>query len=189
MDDAVASPSRARAARRHVLFALIVAAVVADDQILKRLVERDLAGRAVRVAPGFDLRYARNPGAAWGLMADVRESVRRPFFLSVSLLAMAFVFYTYTRADATQRRLRLALALVFGGAAGNFIDRIAYGYVIDFVDWHVRLSGRDRHWPTFNIADAAITIGVILLAVEMWPRRAAAPAGADAPGGEPPVAP
>lgn len=158
--------------RRLVLLVAVTAVVVVADQATKRIVERTVRGRTVHVMPGFDLRYARNPGAAWGLFANVSETYRRPFFVSVSILAMAFIVFTYTRAGLDQRRLRLALALVFGGAVGNFIDRLALGYVVDFVDWHARLFGRVRHWPTFNIADAGITVGVLLLALDLFPRRA-----------------
>jgi len=140
----------------------------------------------VSVMPGFDLRYARNPGAAWGLLSDVSERYRRPFFVGVSILAMAFIVFTYTRAGQEQRRLRLALALILGGAVGNFIDRMAYGYVVDFVDWHARMFGRVRHWPTFNIADAGITVGVLLLALDLFPRRAPSVQAAEPPA-EPPA--
>jgi len=166
---------------RRVLWQLlalvaVVLLTVAADQAAKRSVERHLRGRPpIEVLPGFDLRYARNPGAAWGLLADTREAFRRPFFVGVSIAAMAFVLVIFFRAADDQRRLRVALALILGGAAGNFLDRMLHGHVIDFVDWHVRLLGRVRHWPTFNIADAAITIGVLLIALEILPRRV--PAG------------
>jgi lipoprotein signal peptidase len=158
--------------RRIALLLVISSLVVLADQVTKRVVDANLRGRTVRVLPGFDLRYARNPGAAWGLLADVSERYRRPFFVGVSILAMAFIVFTYGRASQEQRRLRLALALILGGAIGNFIDRLAYGYVVDFVDWHARLLGRIRHWPTFNVADAGITVGVLLLALDLFPRRA-----------------
>jgi lipoprotein signal peptidase len=159
-------------AGRLVLLLAVAATVVLADQVTKRLAERHVRGSIVRVMPGFDLRYARNPGAAWGLFADMSERSRRPFFVGVSILAMTFIVFTYTRASQEQRRLRLALALVLGGAIGNFIDRMAYGYVVDFIDWHARLFGRMRHWPTFNVADAGITVGVLLLALDIFPRRA-----------------
>jgi lipoprotein signal peptidase len=171
--------------RRVALLVAVSALVIVADQATKRVVEQSIRGRTVRVMPGFDLRYARNPGAAWGLLADVRERYRRPFFIGVSVLAMAFIVFTYSRASQEQRRLRLALALILGGAIGNFIDRMAYGYVVDFVDWHARLFGRVRHWPTFNIADAGITVGVLLLALDIFPRRTrreAAPIAEDSRG-------
>jgi lipoprotein signal peptidase len=165
------SPRASPLFRRAALLVAVSALVIVADQATKHVVEQSVRGRTVRVMPGFDLRYARNPGAAWGLLADVSERYRRPFFIGVSVLAMAFIVFTYSRAGQEQRRLRLALALILGGAIGNFIDRMAYGYVVDFVDWHARLFGRVRHWPTFNIADAGITVGVLLLAIDLFPRR------------------
>jgi signal peptidase II len=76
--------------------------------------------------------------------------------------------------------VRAALPLVLGGALGNLVDRLAHGYVIDFIDVHVSLLGREYHWPTFNVADAAITVGVALLALDLVPRRPA-PAAAAVP--------
>jgi lipoprotein signal peptidase len=173
--------------RRVVLLLTVSVLVVLADQVTKRMAERDLRGHTVNVTPGFDLRYARNTGAAWGLLADVSERYRRPFFVGVSVLAMAFIVFTYARSPEEQRRLRLALALILGGAIGNFIDRMAYGYVVDFVDWHARLFGRMRHWPTFNVADAGITAGVLLLALELFPRRAPSVEAVEPPA--PPPAP
>ncbi|MBC7792784.1 MAG: signal peptidase II [Clostridia bacterium] len=108
--------------------------------------------------------YAENPGAAWSFLHDAPEYFRTPFFLCVSLAAMVFILVYYRRTTPEQRLLRLALALVFGGALGNFFDRVRLRYVIDFIDWHwyARYT-----WPTFNVADAAITVGVVMMAADM----------------------
>lgn len=111
----------------------------------------------------FHLRYVENPGAAWGLLANTSNALRTPFFLVLSLSAMGFILTYLRRVPVTHRRLWVGLTLVFGGALGNFIDRVRLGYVIDFVDWHAV----DWYtWPTFNVADAAISVGVILLLVD-----------------------
>lgn len=108
----------------------------------------------------FHFRYVENPGAAWGFLSRSMSAWRTPFFLAISVAAMIFIMVYYSRTTAEQKVLRVALGLVFGGAVGNFIDRTRLGYVIDFIDWH----WRDAFvWPTFNVADAAITVGVILL--------------------------
>ena len=112
----------------------------------------------------WDFQYVENPGAAWGLLSRASESFRVPFFLVVSLVASCLILYYYLKAPAHMWMRRWAFALVFGGAIGNFIDRIRLGYVIDFIDWH----WRDSHWPTFNVADAAISIGVALLLIESF---------------------
>ena len=118
---------------------------------------------AVEVVPGFwNWRYVQNPGAAWGLLADASEKIRVPFFWVVSLAAIAFIVGFFRKLKDEQTLLVISLSLVFGGAIGNFIDRLHLSYVIDFIDWYVG----DRHWPTFNFADAAITTGVALLMLE-----------------------
>lgn len=122
----------------------------------------------VQVIDGFwNWRYVENPGAAWGLMSGVSDSVRVPFFILVSLLAIGFIIAYFRKLEDSQLLLVLSLSLVFGGAIGNFIDRLHLSYVVDFIDWYVGTS----HWPTFNFADSAITTGVALICVE-WIRDA-----------------
>jgi lipoprotein signal peptidase len=111
---------------------------------------------------------AKNKGGAWGLLQTTSENVRRPFFLLVSLAAIAFIVTLYRRLLPSQRALRWGLPLVLGGALGNVFDRIRYGHVIDFIDVHIILKGRDHHWPTFNVADVAICVGVGLMALDMF---------------------
>lgn len=124
------------------------------------------ATRPVAVLPGFwSHRYVENPGAAWGLLSTLPDSVRKPFFLVVSLFALAFIFWMFTRLAEEQRLLQVSLALLTGGALGNLIDRLARGYVIDFVDLHWRGSESLR-WPTFNLADVAICVGVGLMVLD-----------------------
>lgn len=113
----------------------------------------------------WHFRYVENPGAAWGLFANLPEGARRGFFHVVSLAALAFIFSMYQRLDSEQRLVRGALALVAGGALGNFMDRLVRGYVIDFIDWHWRNQPGMR-WPTFNVADSAICVGVALMLVD-----------------------
>jgi signal peptidase II len=130
----------------------------------KDLLERGLADpRPVRVLdPFWAHRYTQNRGAAWGIMSGAAEKLRVPFFYLVSLGAVIFIFWYYRKLSNGQRYLQIALALVLGGALGNALDRLLRGYVIDFIDWH----WRDLHWPTFNIADAAISVGLIMLLLE-----------------------
>jgi len=120
----------------------------------------------VKVMEGFwNWRYVENPGAAWGLFAKASDSVRVPFFLAVSVAAMIFIISFVRKLEDEQLLLLISLSLVFGGALGNFIDRLHLSYVIDFIDWYVGA----KHWPTFNFADAAISTGVALLVIE-WIR-------------------
>jgi signal peptidase II len=114
------------------------------------------------------LILARNRGGAWGLLQSTSENVRRPFFLLVSIAAIAFIMTLYRRLQPKQYALMWGLPLVLGGALGNVFDRIRYGLVIDFIDVHVVYKGIERHWPTFNVADVAICVGVGLMAVDMF---------------------
>ncbi|MEO8874908.1 MAG: signal peptidase II [Polyangiaceae bacterium] len=111
---------------------------------------------------------ARNRGGAWGLLQSTNENVRRPFFLLVSAAAIAFIVTLYRKLNKDQKALAWGLPLVLGGALGNVFDRIRYGYVIDFIDVHVKWQNADHHWPTFNIADVAICVGVALMAIDMF---------------------
>lgn len=125
----------------------------------------------------WHFRYAENPGSAFSFLSGQPAWFRTPFFLVVSVAAMIFILFYYRRTTPEQKWLRMALALVFGGAVGNFVDRMHLGYVIDFIDWHVFIDWRvpvidwyigERTWPTFNIADSAITVGIAVMVVEMW---------------------
>ncbi|MEE2960087.1 MAG: signal peptidase II [Myxococcota bacterium] len=112
----------------------------------------------------WHFRYVENPGAAFGFLASSSSSLRTPFFLIVTILAMGFVLMMYKQSEPEQHLFRISLALVFGGAIGNFLDRVRLGYVIDFIDWHWY---NEFTWPTFNVADAGISIGACLLLVVM----------------------
>lgn len=115
----------------------------------------------------WHFRYVENPGAAWGLFGNLPDGARQTFFHVVSLAALAFILSMYVKLEPGQRVVRLALALVAGGALGNFLDRLMRGYVIDFVDWHWRNQPGMR-WPTFNVADAAICVGVGLMLLDSF---------------------
>lgn len=131
----------------------------------------------------FTLAY--NKGGAWGLLQDANENLRRPFFLIVSVLAIAFIVSLYNRLSPEQRALKWGLPLVLGGALGNLSDRITRSGVVDFIDYRADwIESMNRfiakyakgwsvtdHWPTFNVADVFICIGVALMAVDMVTSR------------------
>ncbi len=125
--------------------------------------------------PGFwSWNYVENDGAAFGFMREAPKWIRVPFFYVISFAAIIFIIAFFRRLRDDQRLLAISLSLVFGGAIGNFIDRLHLAYVIDFIDWRVASSleiprlcnGQQCIWPTFNVADASITSGVILLIFE-----------------------
>lgn len=113
---------------------------------------------------GF-FEYVENPGAAWNILSGAHESFRYPFFFVVGIVAMTLMLIYYFRAGPQDTLRRVALAFVIGGALGNFLDRVRLRYVIDFI---VVDLGSFYRWPTFNVADAAISIGVILLLLESF---------------------
>ncbi len=137
----------------------------------KDLLERGLADpMPVNVTPFWQHRYTQNRGAAWGVLAGAGEKFRVPFFYLVSVVAVIFIFSYYRKLSNSQRYLQISLALVLGGAVGNAIDRVLRGYVIDFIDWHwfdPNWLRSGLHWPTFNVADSGITIGLVRLFAEM----------------------
>jgi signal peptidase II len=126
-------------------------------------------------APMWRMRYAENPGAAWGFMRDLSAGSRTLFFGAVVLAATVFILLYLRRLEAKQRLLQVALSLVLTGAWGNYLDRLARGYVVDFIDWHW-WKRPDLYWPTFNVADSLIVVGVALLLLFPGPKPAAAPA-------------
>jgi signal peptidase II len=186
------SPSQAPPPRPTFLFFGSVAAVsLAADVSTKAWAEITLSRRnpllpsieLIKDHLGFTLAY--NPGGAWGLFQRQSEFVRRPFFLLVSLLAIAFIINLYGRLTPNQRALKWGLPLVLGGALGNLSDRIVRSNVIDFIDYQAKwIESMNRlvakavkgwaitdHWPTFNVADIAICVGVGLMAVDMFTSR------------------
>lgn len=112
--------------------------------------------------PLWRMNYVENPGAAWGLFRWFPPGIRHAFFTVVSLGAVAFILHYYRKLRADQRFLQLALAFVLAGAVGNFIDRLARRYVIDFIEWYW-WNRPDIRWPTFNVADSLIVVGVAML--------------------------
>jgi signal peptidase II len=162
----------------YVFLAVVSTVTLVCDVATKAWAARHLDGYPGMVEVWnnhLTLVLARNRGGAWGLLQSTSENVRRPFFLLVSVAAIAFIMTLYRRLLPRQRALKWGLPLVLGGALGNVLDRIRYGQVIDFIDAHVLFKGAERHWPTFNVADIAICIGVGLMAVDMFTSKRANP--------------
>jgi len=117
----------------------------------------------VTIVDGFwTFHYRENRGAAWSLLATAPEAIRVPFFVLTTLGALIFIVLYLRKLPPDKKVLSVALILVAGGAVGNLVDRLYLGYVIDFVHWYVGKYS----WPTFNVADSAITVGAVLLAID-----------------------
>lgn len=146
-------------------YALLVAAILILDRGTKLLIQKrfDL-NESITVIDGFfNITYVRNTGVAFGIFSSV-SSPAKSVLLSVFTACAAAAVITYSvRSPARNRLLQIALGLILGGALGNLLDRLAYGYVIDFLEFYLG----SYHWPSFNIADSAISTGVALLALEI----------------------
>jgi signal peptidase II len=149
---------------RYRILAIISAVIIALDQATKLYVDANFRlHESMPVIRGFfNLTYVRNKGAAFGILAD--NAVRIPFFITVSIVAMLGILWYINRIRNDQKLAVFSLSLVFAGACGNLIDRIRLGEVIDFLD----VFWQRYHWPAFNVADSAITVGVTLLLIDMW---------------------
>lgn len=167
-------PNTSARAPSYVLLGVIAFLAMAADLATKawaesRLARTDGQGAMVELIPGYlDFMLAKNHGGAWGLFQETPESIRRPFFFIVSVGAIGIIVGLYRRLAPRQWALRWGLPLVLGGAMGNFVDRLRYSYVIDFIHMHARWGGRDHSWPTYNVADIVICVGVGLMALDMF---------------------
>lgn len=147
---------------KYILLLIAVGAVVVCDQLTKLYVDAVMVPhQSVPVIENyFHITYVRNPGGAFGLLARAERGIMRPLLLGLSCLAIGVIFLVYRTMPRDRLVARLAFSLLLGGAIGNLIDRIHLDEVIDLLDVHWYQS---YHWPAFNIADSAITIGVGLL--------------------------
>lgn len=119
--------------------------------------------QSIPVIPYFNLTYVHNKGAAFSFLSEA-GGWQRWFFAGLALVISGVIAVWLARLKSHETLLAAALSLVLGGAIGNLIDRLAYGYVIDFLDVYYQTW----HWPAFNIADSAITLGVILMLVDSF---------------------
>lgn len=143
----------------------VAAIVVLLDQLSKvTLSQLIVYGQSERITSFFNLVMVYNKGAAFSFLAD-QLGWQRYLFAGISAAASLLIIWMLKR-HASQRLFCWALALILGGAIGNLIDRIAYGHVIDFLDVHVF----GWHWPAFNIADSAITVGAVLFILDEFRR-------------------
>ncbi len=135
------------------------------DQVTKAWVHGQMAlHQSVEIVPHFfNLTYLRNTGAAFGFLAGGPTALRVGFFILISAVAIGCIVYLLKNLRSDQTPWSAALASILGGAVGNLIDRLRMGEVIDFLDFH----WYSWHWPAFNVADSAITVGVILLAYQL----------------------
>jgi len=147
--------------RRFGVMTVLVTIVILLDQFTKWQVSRGMRlHESIAIIPDiFNMTYIRNSGAAFGILSGSQAGFRMLFFGVTSILALFLLGTIYARLSPGDRIGQASVALVFGGALGNLIDRVRIGEVIDFLDFSIF----GYHWPAFNVADTAITIGVGLL--------------------------
>lgn len=145
--------------KKYPLFGSLVLVTLILDQLTKVYFERHYALGQVKVLIDnhLYLTHVRNPGAAFGILAD--SAWRLPFFLIVALIAVVGILWYLRSLAESAKWMHLSLGLIFAGAVGNVIDRIRLGEVVDFIGVH----WYQYHWPAFNVADSAICVGVAIL--------------------------
>jgi signal peptidase II len=155
---------------KYRVLSVILPIVLGLDQLTKYGIVRKfrLSESVAVVSRYFNLTYVRNPGAAFGLLYDARESFRVPFFVIVPLISLLAIGYVFRKIGDSDIRLSAALSAVIGGATGNLIDRLHWGYVVDFLDLHWKYA---YHFPAFNVADMSICAGVMALMLDLLQAR------------------
>jgi len=150
---------------KYLKLAAVAGFVIIFDQITKAVIFKTLPlYHSVSVIPGFlNLTHIHNPGGAFGFMSNQSSMLRNILFLFITSIAICLILYLYQKTPRTHPLLSTGIALIFGGAIGNLIDRIRFGKVIDFVDVYVG----NIHWPAFNVADSAITVGMIIFIIHL----------------------
>ena len=148
---------------KYLILLTISSAICALDQASKLYVHTHFAlGESLKVVPGFfSVTYVRNSGGAFGIFNDINPSLRTILFIIFPIFAFFIIFNILKKLNKKDRIQIVALSSIFGGACGNFIDRIHLSYVIDFLDFHIPNGWA---WPTFNLADSFIVVGVAVVA-------------------------
>ena len=155
---------------KYKILLILAPAVFFLDQFTKYLVLQHIGfGDVIPIISGyFDLVHVRNAGAAFGLLSSLGDSFRNPFFYGISVIAIFVLASLFKNLDENNRFFPVLLSLIFGGVLGNLTDRIRFGNVVDFLSFHIQdkiLWGISLEWPSFNVADSAITVSMVFLAI------------------------
>jgi signal peptidase II len=153
--------------RKYLVSSILAGAVIALDQLTKVMIlSRFRLGESYTIIENFfNLTFVKNFGAAFGFLAQSHPEFREIFFLTMPPAAMVVIFFLLKGVQNDDRVQVLALSSILGGAIGNYVDRLRFRYVVDFLDFH---WFNQYSWPAFNIADSAIVIGVGILMFQMF---------------------
>jgi signal peptidase II len=150
--------------KRIWMLCTLISFLIIFDQITKGLVQDQIQyGHIIEVIPGFfNLTHIHNSGAAFGFGSGFEIYLRKLLFLFLPVLACLWLIYLIFKTLKNQILLVLSYSFILGGAVGNLIDRFAYGYVVDFLQFYYN----NAYFPAFNVADSAITVGAVLLGID-----------------------
>ena len=159
--------------KKNVIFLLTVAVLLILDQVTKYVIHTGMAlHESIPVIPGFfSITYIRNPGAAFGFLAGASPTFRYVFFIGITIAAIGLILHYQRTYVAGALLLTISLGMILSGAVGNLIDRVRFGEVIDFLDVYLGTT----HWPAFNIADSAISVGAFILFIHLIQQKKSAP--------------
>ncbi len=152
--------------KKYLYLLVISGLVISIDQLTKLYIHTQfqLGESLVVVKNLFNITYVRNFGAAFGFLANSHPEFREIFFLLMPPVALTIILFILRTVKDSDRLQVIALSSIFGGAIGNYIDRLRFRYVIDFLDFHIN---EKYTWPAFNVADSAIVSGVCILLLMM----------------------
>ncbi len=160
---------KADRSKKYLIVALISLLVIVLDQYTKHLIIQSFAlHQSHDVIQNYvTIVHARNKGIAFGIFATQGSGTQTILLIITSCLAISFIFYLVSSLKGKQLYATITLSLILGGAMGNLIDRIRWGEVVDFIDlhWH------HYHWPAFNVADSAISVGLVLLIIGLFTKK------------------
>lgn len=149
-------------------YVLIFSLIVVMDQVTKFMIQAHFNKNFYKVVPVienfFALRYVENKGAVWGLFSQSANTIIPKIITGLSVVALAIVIYFFLKLEYKCALELTSMSFIIGGALGNLIDRLIQGYVVDFLDVFIGT----HHWPTFNVADSFISIGVVILIFSIW---------------------
>ncbi|HAJ25852.1 MAG TPA: signal peptidase II [Syntrophus sp. (in: bacteria)] len=159
--------------KKNLIFLATVVILLILDHPTKYFIHTGMAlHESIPVIPGwFNITYIRNPGAAFGFLAGASPTFRYVFFIGVTIAAIGLIIHYLRTYAAGDQLLTISLGMILSGAIGNLIDRVRFGEVIDFLDVYIGTT----HWPAFNVADSAISVGAFILFFHLILQKKSAP--------------
>lgn len=149
---------------------LIIPIIVIIDQVVKYYIQNTMfLNESIPIIKDiFHITYIRNKGVAFGMLSSLPDSIRIPFFIGVGAVFIVFIVLYFKSFLKQEFMVKFSFSLIIGGALGNFVDRVRFGEVVDFIE--IGINQRYK-WPVFNVADSAITTGVVILILYMLKKK------------------